>query len=67
MSGMKTVSRRHFHQLTAGLAGTVLLHDLAAQEPVKTKRIIIAGAGIGGLCCAYELMERGHDVVVLEA
>ena len=23
--------------------------------------------GIGGLCCAFELMERGHDVTVLEA
>ena len=31
------------------------------------KRVIVAGAGIGGLCCAYELMERGHDVTVLEA
>ena len=27
----------------------------------------MAGAGIGGLCCAYELMERGHEVTVLEA
>ena len=27
----------------------------------------MAGGGIGGLCCAYELMERGHDVTVLEA
>jgi monoamine oxidase len=31
------------------------------------KKIIIAGAGISGLCCAYELMKAGHDVVVLEA
>jgi monoamine oxidase len=31
------------------------------------KRIIVAGGGIGGLCCAYELMRRGHDVTVLEA
>jgi monoamine oxidase len=28
---------------------------------------VVAGGGIGGLCCAYELMERGHDVTVLEA
>jgi monoamine oxidase len=33
----------------------------------RTKKIIVAGGGIGGLCCAYELMERGHEVTVLEA
>jgi len=27
----------------------------------------VAGAGISGLCCAYELMRAGHEVVVLEA
>jgi monoamine oxidase len=64
---MKTVTRRHFHQLTASFAGSALLPDLAAREPAQKKRVIVAGAGIGGLCCAYELMERGHEVVVLEA
>ncbi len=33
----------------------------------KPKKIIVAGAGIAGLCCAYELMKRGHEVIVLEA
>jgi monoamine oxidase len=31
------------------------------------KKVIVAGAGITGLCCAYELMQKGNDVVVLEA
>ncbi len=31
------------------------------------KKVIVGGAGIGGMCCAYELMKKGHDVVVLEA
>jgi len=31
------------------------------------KKIIIAGAGLAGLCCGYELMMRGHEVVLLEA
>jgi monoamine oxidase len=33
----------------------------------RPKKVIIAGAGIGGLSCGYELMKRGHDVVLLEA
>jgi monoamine oxidase len=31
------------------------------------KHVIIAGGGIGGLSCAFELMDRGHEVTVLEA
>ena len=31
------------------------------------KKIIVAGAGIGGLSCAWELVRRGHDVTVVEA
>ncbi|MEO8765434.1 MAG: FAD-dependent oxidoreductase [Ginsengibacter sp.] len=31
------------------------------------KKVIVAGAGITGLCCAYELMKSGHEVTVLEA
>lgn len=32
-----------------------------------SKKVIIGGAGIGGMCCGYELMKKGHEVVVLEA
>lgn len=38
-----------------------------SERPTKSKKIIVAGAGISGLCCAYELMKRGHEVFVLEA
>ncbi len=49
-------------------AGTLLFAGATASSAAgKPKRVIVAGAGIGGLCCAYELMERGHDVTVLEA
>ncbi len=36
-------------------------------RPPAPKKIIVAGAGIGGLSCAWELVRRGHDVTVIEA
>ncbi|MEO5889608.1 MAG: FAD-dependent oxidoreductase [Ferruginibacter sp.] len=36
-------------------------------NPGPSKKIIVGGAGLAGLCCAYELMKKGHDVTVLEA
>ncbi len=38
-----------------------------ARPQSNSKKVIVAGAGIGGLCCAYELTKRGFEVVVLEA
>jgi monoamine oxidase len=75
------IQRRSFikRSLIAGTAGFVpaILRSETSQahgtsfEPPKlvpnAKKVIIAGAGITGLCCAYELIKAGHDVTVLEA
>ncbi len=31
------------------------------------KKVLVAGAGLAGLSCAYELRQQGHDVLILEA
>src|SRR5262249_25641483 len=53
------------------LAGGAVLSSLAVQpvraQTKRSKKIVIAGAGLAGLCCGYELMKSGHEVVVLEA
>lgn len=65
-------SRRDFIKKTAitGIGTSLIGPELMASPsaaPKKVKKVIVAGAGIGGLCTAYELMKRGHDVTVLEA
>lgn len=64
-------SRREFIRNTAiaGIGTTLISPEISATTPVKktSKKVIVAGAGISGLCCAYELIKKGHEVVVLEA
>src|SRR5712664_4445330 len=62
MSDMKR--RDLFRAGGAAMAG--LASSMGQSAGVK-KKVIVIGAGIAGLSCAYELMKRGHDVVVLEA
>jgi monoamine oxidase len=58
------MNRRQF--ITAGTA-VVLSSALSLKaQSGKVKRVIIAGGGLAGLSCAYELQKGGFDVVVLE-
>ncbi len=57
-----TPTRRDVLRLAA--AALLPQPDLRSKRP---KKVIVAGAGIGGLCCAYELVRRGHEVTVIEA
>lgn len=69
--------RRDFIRTTAvagtgaSLLGSTVVHNTSETHFDSTqsakKSVIVAGGGIGGLCCAYELLKLGHEVKVLEA
>lgn len=61
---MAKIRRRKFIKDALIAGGGILV---APQFTAAPKKVIIAGAGITGLCCAYELMKAGHEVTVLEA
>lgn len=64
MKSFAAVTRRQALQAAGALC---IGSAVAAVTEVRPKRVIVVGGGIGGLCCAYELMERGHTVTLLEA
>jgi NADPH-dependent 2,4-dienoyl-CoA reductase/sulfur reductase-like enzyme len=66
------LTRREFLRASA-LSGAVLALESRClgrglQLPrTRVQKIIVIGAGISGLVSAYELMNAGNDVTVLEA
>src|SRR5436305_8789106 len=65
-------TRREMLKATvAASAGLLLSNRLPAfgQTPKgpSGKRVVVIGAGFGGLACAHELVSAGYDVTVLDA
>ena len=69
---MLPLTRREFlirlSALGGGVAASSMFDALAAVPAVRgSLDVVVVGAGIAGLCTAYELEKRGHRVTVLEA
>ena len=61
-------TRREF---LMSIAATALVPALRQLERLERRgpaqRVVVLGAGLAGLCTAFELQNQGHTVTVLEA
>lgn len=68
---LSPMARREFLALTlAAGAGLLLSSRAGALERLgrdSRRRVVVVGAGFAGLACAFELVQAGYDVRVLEA
>lgn len=61
------ITRREALKLAGGAMAIAPSAAFARPQAKTGRKVIVAGAGISGLSCAYELMQRGHEVTLLEA
>ena len=69
---MTNISRRKFIKKSgAGIAVATITPLVTARVlssvPGSDRRVIVIGAGLAGLSCAYEIKQAGFDVILLEA
>src|SRR5690606_10488883 len=66
-----SAARRAFLKASLATSAGLLLSGRAARAALRpawgAKRVVVVGAGFGGLACAYELRSAGYDVTVVEA
>jgi monoamine oxidase len=63
----RSLSRRDFLRLSLVAAGALAFRPRPAANPITAPRIVIVGAGLAGLACAYELRKAGYTAQVYEA
>lgn len=62
------MNRRNFVKTSASAtAGLLLPIGLATFAQKTKKKVIVLGAGLAGLTAAWELVQAGHEVIVVEA
>ncbi len=72
--GPTVVDRREFLKITLAASAGLLVSGVPGYGRSGTfrnvgrgRKVIVVGAGFGGLACAHELISAGYDVVVLDA
>ncbi len=63
----RSVNRREFLKLSVAAAGALAFRGRSAVSPATAPRVVVVGAGLAGLACAYELKKAGHTAQVFEA
>ena len=62
-----TWKRRDFLSQATALGAAMLVSNQVSAGMAGSKKIVVVGAGLAGLACAYELKTAGYDVTVVES